>query len=74
MTRLANLSNSFAKWQSWPILAIMLVGLAATVCLAYMAGYYDGYHAGAIHYIDLASLPNGTTYLAPGKYAVGGQP
>ena len=36
---------------SGPILAIILIGLAATGCLAYMTGYWDGYHAGAVFYV-----------------------
>jgi hypothetical protein len=50
MTLLAMLSNEFAIWRG-PILAIILIGLAATACLAYMTGYYDGYHAGAVIYV-----------------------
>ena len=51
MTLLAKLSNEFAIWRGGPILAIILIVLAATVCLAYMTGYYDGYHAGAVIYV-----------------------
>lgn len=51
MTWIDNLSNEFAIWRGGPILAIILIGLAATACLAYMAGYWDGYHAGAVIYV-----------------------
>lgn len=34
-----------------PTLAIILGSMAAIACLAYMAGYWDGYHAGAVIYV-----------------------
>ena len=30
---------------------ILIISMAVTTCLAYMAGYYDGYHAGAVIYV-----------------------
>lgn len=37
------------------ILAIVIIALLATAYFCYMAGYYDGYHAGAVIYME--SLP-----------------
>lgn len=31
--------------------AMMVISIAVTTCLAYMTGYYDGYHAGAVIYV-----------------------
>jgi hypothetical protein len=37
---------------SGPTLAIILyIVFLVTACLAYMAGYWDGYHAGAVIYV-----------------------
>ena len=36
----------------WPLVAVAaILGMAAIAYLAYMIGYYDGYHAGAIIYV-----------------------
>lgn len=40
-----------AIWRSGSVLAVVIIGLLVTACLAYMAGYYDGYHAGAVIYV-----------------------
>ena len=45
------MTNDLAIWRGgWPLAAVIL-GLIAAACLAYMAGYWDGYHAGAIIYV-----------------------
>lgn len=37
--------TDLAIWRGgWPLVAVIL-GLIATAYLAYMAGYWDGYHA-----------------------------
>ena len=42
-------------WRGGTMLAAVIIGLLVTACLSYMAGYYDGYHAGAVIYME--SLP-----------------
>ena len=40
-----------AIWRSGSVLAVVIIGLLVTAYLSYMAGYYDGYHAGAVIYM-----------------------
>ena len=33
------------------VVVVAIICIVVTACLAYMSGYYDGYHAGAVIYM-----------------------
>ena len=37
--------TDLAIWRGGSMLLVVIIGLLVTAYLAYMAGYYDGYHA-----------------------------
>lgn len=39
------MTNDLAIWRGGSMLLVVIIGLLVTAYLAYMAGYYDGYHA-----------------------------
>lgn len=45
------MTYDLAIWRGGSILAVVIIGLLVTAYLAYMVGYYDGYHAGAVIYV-----------------------
>ena len=45
------MTNDLAIWRGGSMLAAVILGLLVTAYLSYMAGYYDGYHAGAVIYM-----------------------
>ena len=45
------MTNDLAIWRGGWLLVAVILGLIAAACLAYMAGYWDGYHAGAVIYM-----------------------
>ena len=33
------------------VFVVAIIGMCVVACLAYMTGYWDGYHAGAVIYV-----------------------